>query len=135
MKECKFCDGKKLVKNGIVRDLQRYRCNKCKKNQVLGDRRVKYSNKIRHLALAMYLNNAGFRCIGRVLQVPFQLVHSWVRKAGDLVENEVAKRSNPAREIEILEMDELYTYIQKKSGRYGYGLLWIGGEMKLLRIT
>ena len=135
MKECKFCGGKKLVKNGIVRDLQRYRCNECKKNQVLGDRRMKYSNKIRYLALAMYLNSAGFRSIGRVLQVPFQLVHSWVRKAGELVENEIAKRPNPAREIDILEMDELYTYIQKKSGKPEYGLLWIGTEMKLLRIT
>ena len=31
-------------------------------------------------------------------------------------------------------MDELYTYIQKKSGKYEYGLLLIGTEMKLLRI-
>ena len=135
MKECKYCGSSKLVKNGKVRGLQRYRCNECRKNQVAGDGRVKYSNKIRYLALAMYLNSAGFRSIGRVLKVPFQLVHSWVRKAGEQVEDEASRRISPQKEIAILEMDELYTYIQKKSGKTEYGLLWIGTEMKLLRIT
>ena len=135
MKECKYCDSKKLVKSGKVRGLQRYRCNDCHKNQVSGDGRVKYSNKIRYLALAMYLNSAGYRSIGRVLKAPFQLVHSWVRKAGEQVEDEASRRANPPKEIAILEMDELFTYIQKKSGKSEYGLLWIGTEMKLLRIT
>ena len=135
MKECKYCDSNKLVKSCKIRGLQKYRCNECCKNQVPGDGRVKYSNKIRYLALAMYLNSARFRSIGRVLKVPFQLVHSWVRKAGEQVENEASRRTNPPKEIAILEMDELYTYIQKKSGKSEYGLLWIGTEMKLLRIT
>ena len=135
MKECKYCSSNELVKSGKVRGLQRYRCNECRKNQVPGDGRVKYSNKIRYLALAMYLNSAGFRSIGRVLKVPFQLVHSWVRKAGEQVEDEASRRISPPKEIAILEMDELYTYIQKKSGKSEYGLLWIGTEMKLLRIT
>ena len=135
MKECKFCSSNKLVKNGQSRGSQRYRCNECLKNQISGDARVKYSNKERYLALAMYLNSAGFRSIGRVLKVPFQLVHAWVRKAGERVEEEVRNRANPRKEIAILEMDELYTYIKKKIGKSEYGLLWIGTEMKLLRIT
>jgi transposase-like protein len=135
METCKYCSSGLLVKNGRVRGLQRYRCNSCGKNQVLGDKRLKYDNKTRYLALAMYLNSVGFRSIGRVLNVPFQLVHQWVRKAGDLVEEEAAKRPNPSREIAILEMDELYTYVQKNSGKSEYGLLWIGTEMRLLRIT
>jgi len=134
MDKCKFCESSKLVKNGKVRNLQRYRCNECRRSQVCGDSRVKYSNKIKYLALAMYLNSAGFRSIGRVLKVPFQLVHLWVKRAGELVEEEAAKRTDPPREIPIMEMDELYTYIQKKSGKYEYGLLWIGTEMRLLRI-
>ncbi|MEK6746169.1 MAG: hypothetical protein AABY33_03975 [Pseudomonadota bacterium] len=39
-----------------------------------------------------YLNNVGFRSIGRVLGVLFQLVHHWVRKAGDMVEEEAGRR-------------------------------------------
>jgi len=135
MKECKFCSHKSLVKSGKVRERQRYRCKACSKNQIAGDERVKYDNKTRYMALAMYLNSAGFRSIGRVLGVSFQLVHYWVRKAGEMVEEEAAKRPNPSKEIAILEMDELYTYIQKKHGKSEYGLLWIGTEMRLLRIT
>lgn len=62
----------------------------------------------------MYLNSAGFRSIGRVLGVPFQLVYHWVRKARELVEEKIS--TNPAREIAILEMDELYEYIKKRLG-------------------
>ena len=135
MEECKFCGGFTLVRSGMVRKKQRYKCKMCGKNQVKGDGRVRYSDATRHLALAMYLNSMGFRAIGRVLKVPFQLVYNWVRKAGKTVEEGAASLDNPSKEIAILEMDELYTYIQKKSGRYEYGLLLIGTEMKLLRIT
>jgi len=135
MKECKYCGHNVLVKNGKVRKMQRFKCKQCRKNQIVGDDRIKYDNKTRYMALAMYLNSSGFRSIGRVLGIPFQLVHYWVKKAGELVEEEAAKRPNPSKEIPILEMDELYTYIQKKSGKSEYGLLWIGAEMRLLRIT
>jgi len=135
MKECKFCNCQKLVKNGFTRGFQRYKCKECHRSQCSGDKRVRYDNKTRYMALAMYLNSSGFRSIGRVLGVPFQLVHHWVKRAGELVEEEAAKRLNPAREIPVLEMDELYTYIQKKSGKSEYGLLWIGTEMRLLHIT
>ena len=134
MKECKFCGSGSVVKSGKVRGQQRYRCNNCGKNQISRDARVKYSNKIRQMAIAMYLNNVGIRAIGRVLKISFQLVHSWIKKAGSMVENEIERMPRESKEIEVLEMDELYTYIQKKSGKYEYGLLLIGTEMKLLRI-
>ena len=101
----------------------------------MGDKRVKYEDKTRHLALSMYLNGMGFRSIGRVLEVPFQLVHQWIKTAGQRVEAQVETIANPSRNIEILEMDELYTFIQKKRGKFAFGLLLIGTEMKLLRIT
>jgi len=135
MIECKKCGDNGFVKNGRIRGLQRYRCKSCGNNQVAGDKRVKYDNKTRYLALSMYLNNMGFRSIGRVLQVPFQLVHKWVKKAGELVEQEVANLPKESKNIPILEMDELYTYIQKKIGTSEYGLLLIGTEMRLLHIS
>jgi transposase-like protein len=135
MKECKFCASHDLVKNGMVRGKQRYLCQTCSKNQISGDSRVKYPDATRQLALAMYLNSMGFRSIGRVLGVSFQIVHSWIKKAGKLVEKKASKLEKKPKEIAILEMDELYTYIKKKSGKYEYGLLLIGTEMRLLRIT
>ncbi len=90
-KECKFCFSNKLVKSENVRDKQRYCCKSRGKNQAPGDRRVRYGNKTRYLALSMYLNSAGFRSIGRVLGVPFQLAYHWVSKAGELVEERISK--------------------------------------------
>lgn len=133
--ECKFCHRTGVVKNGYVRGLQRYRCKDCGKNQVAGDKRVKYSNELRKQALAMYLNSSGIRSIGRVLGVPFQLVSYWIESAGKIVEQEILKLQMNPRNISILEMDELYTYIQKNSSTHEYGWLLIGTEMKLLRLT
>ena len=132
---CKFCLDDRLVKNGFVRGKQRYRCQSCFKNQVLGDERVKYDNEIKRQAIAMYLNSSGIRSIGRVLDVPFQLVSQWIENAGKIVGQEILRQQIEPRHISILEMDELYTYCQKNASKYEYGWLLIGTEMKLLQLT
>lgn len=134
--ECKFCKSNRLVKNGFVREgQQRFRCVHCCRSQVEGDRRVKYSNALRQQAIAMYLNSSGIRSIGRVLGVPFQLVSRWIEHAGKMIEQEILQLRMTPRSISILELDELFTYIQKNSSKYEYGWLLIGTEMKLLRLT
>lgn len=135
MEVCKYCNCKRLVKNGFVRSQQRYYCRDCGKNQVEGDKRVKYDNATRRLALAMYLNSSGLRSIGRTLGVPYQLVSQWVENAGKIIEHEVRNLQITPRTIAILEMDELYSYVQKNAARFEYGWLLIGTEMRLLRLT
>lgn len=135
MERCKYCYDDRLVKNGFVRGKQRYRCQSCRRNQVAGDKRVKYDNSVRRQAMAMYLNSSGIRSIGRVLGVPHQLVARWIENAGKIVEQEILNLHMQPRNISILELDELYTYVQKNSGKYEYGWLLIGTEMKLLRLT
>ena len=135
MESCKFCFGEVLVRSGFVRGKQRYKCKDCGKNQVLGDAREKYTNAVRRQAIAMYLNSMGLRAIGRVLGIPYQLVARWVEHAGEIVEQEILKLQAEPRNIAILEMDELYTYIKKNSSKYEYGWLLIGTEARLLRLT
>jgi transposase-like protein len=135
MDVCKYCGSDRIVKNGFIQGIQRYKCRSCGRNPRVGDKRERYDNRTRALAVAMYLNNCGFRSIGRVLDVPFQLVHRWIRHAGDVVEKAVLEHREEPREIAILEMDELYTFIQKNSGKSEYGWLLIGTEMRLLHIT
>ena len=64
MKKCKKCDSKNLVKAGFARGLQKFKCKDCKSFQILGDKRCKYSSKIKALAVVMYLENVGIRNIG-----------------------------------------------------------------------
>ena len=135
MDKCKYCYDERLVKNGLVRGKQRYRCQSCFKNQVAGDGRAKYDNALKRQAMAMYLNSGGIRSIGRVLKVPHQSVAKWIENAGKIVEREIMNLHMTPRNISILELDELYTYIQKNSSKCEYGWLLIGTEMKLLRLT
>jgi transposase-like protein len=61
----------------------------------------------------MYLNNCGFRRIAAILDIPLTTIFSWVKKAGQTVDEMVKNRQEQAEEIEILEMDELFTFVKK----------------------
>ncbi len=49
-------------------------------NQVLEGNQVKYSDKTRCIAVAIYLNNSRFRAIGRVLDVPLQQKQETIKR-------------------------------------------------------
>lgn len=133
---CKSCSGLKFVKNGFVRGVQRYRCINCCSTFIIGDKRgtQKYDNKTRNMAVRMYLNNCGFRKIAEILEIPLTTVFSWIRKAGKIVDEIVKAPDHEKETIAVLEMDELYAYIKKKSTKHEYGLLSIGTDSKMLRL-
>ena len=135
MEKCKFCLSESFVKNGFVRGKQRYKCKDCLKSQVVGDARVSYTLEQKQLAVTMYVNNCGFRRIGHILQIPYQTVSKWVKEAGQILEQKLAEREEESRKINILEMDELFTYVQKKLNKSVYGLLLTETEAILLHFT
>ena len=84
----------------------------------------------------MYLNNSGFRRISHILNILLTTCFSWIKKAGQIVDEMVKTRQEQSGEIEILEMDELFTFVKKnleetkKQGSSAthtpeFGLLWI----------
>ena len=94
----------------------------------------------------MYLNNCGFRMIAEILNIPLSTVFVCVKKAGQIVDKMVKERQEEVEEIEILEMDELFTYVKKSQKELKgqknlvirtpeYGLLWIGTGLKLLHLN
>jgi transposase-like protein len=46
MPECKNCNSKIVVKNGVIRGKQRYKCKTCGYNFVVGDGRTKGASQI-----------------------------------------------------------------------------------------
>lgn len=68
------------------------------------------------MALTLYLEGCGFRRIARILinmfekHFCYQIVILWIRKEAKRIESTKIKVK---KEIQILEMDELYTYIKK----------------------
>jgi transposase-like protein len=134
MEICKFCGGKELVKNGIVLKKQRYKCKTCGKNGLEGDERVKYDFVKKLKVVKMYLEGIGIRSIERLEGVPNTLIIKWIRRfSGDLkAELAAVEIPNEVKKIEILEVDELFSYVQKKVEKFTFGLPPVETGIKLL---
>ena len=77
----------------------------------------------RKLALNLYLEGLGFRSIGRLLGFSHVAVYQWIRAFGEKVE--AVRASQPAQ---IVELDEMHSYIGHKKTIAGSGLLLIDLE-------
>ena len=134
--ECKKCGSSENVKNGFSHGKQRYRCNKCGKNYVDGDKRCKYSVEKKLRVLKLYLEGVCIMSIERLEGVSNPLIIYWIRNAASMVRAEVQKARLPeeAKEIQILEIDELFSYCKKKITKCTYGFVLIDSEIKLLSL-
>lgn len=65
------------------------------------------------MALELYLEGLGFRAIERVLGVSHVSVMKWVEKYGKDLNFVKAEGEN--KEAKIIEIDEICTYLQKKT--------------------
>ena len=108
--------------------------NAAKERVERGDERVKYTLEKKIRVLKWYLEGAGIRSIERMEEVSATLIVYWIRKMGSMLREKIESTKVPekAKDVEILEVDELFSYCQKKLPECTYGLLLIGTEMKLL---
>src|ERR1035437_6498558 len=95
------------VKDGIVKGRQRYQCKE-RKYRFTVESRGKNSN-VKRNALNLYLEGLGFRSIGPYLKVSHVSVYNWIKAFGE----EVAEMRFE-EEIEVIEMDEMHSYIGSK---------------------
>lgn len=117
---CPKCNSECHVKDGIVKGKQRFLCKNCNYRYT-----VAYRGKpdtLKRLALHMYLEGLGFRSIGRIIGVSNVTIMKWIKSYGKDIE-QIQKEDKP---LEIVEMDELHTYVGLKKTIVGYGWLLIG---------
>ena len=135
MEYCKNCGGKNLIKNGISPEgAQKYKCKSCGGTYRRGDNRLKHSMEKRIRVIKMYLEGVGIRSISRLEGVSGALIVYWIKHFGELISKEVRRKPIPTelKEVKIMEIDELFTYYQKKAKKPMCGLLWTETETKLL---
>lgn len=134
--KCKHCGSLERVKNGFVQGKQRYKCLSCGKTYREGDLREKYSLETKLRVIKWYLEGAGIMSIERMEKVPNPLIIKWIRKFSSILRRRLNEAEIPeeAKKIEIIELDELFTYCQKKLTASTYGLLLIESEVKLLTL-
>ena len=59
-----------------------------------------------------------------------QTIMNWIKKAG----LNVLKERSKQEQMDVVEMDELYTYIKKKHEKHGFGRQSIEKECALLHL-
>ena len=119
--ECPKCHSSHVVRSGFVKKKQRYQCQDCRFHYTKGYRGK--SSGLKRMALHMYLEGTGFRAIGRLLGVSNVAVMEWIHQ---FAENVDPIRKPAGVELEIVEIDEMYSFIQEKKTSVGSGSLWIG---------
>ena len=118
--KCSKCQSENKIRNGIVRNVQRYKCKECGNNFSIDYSQVAERDRRRRFGLAMYLEGLGFHSIGRLLNVSHVTVINWVKKYG----SELSKIRNP-KPVQVMELDEIHSYVGSKKTINGFGLLLI----------
>jgi transposase-like protein len=136
LKSCKYCGCTNLVKNGFVFGLQRYRCKGCSRNIREGDKRQKFDLEKKLKVIKCYLEGMGIRSISRLEGVSNPLVIQWIRHYSTIVKESLIGKAQQVskKDIEVLEIDELFSYCQKKLPQSPFGWLLIGTEIKCLTL-
>jgi len=115
---CPKCGSSDCAKDGIVKARQRYKCKSCGYRHTV--QHLGISPEIKRQALQLYLEGLGFRSIGRFLKCSHVAVYNWIKAHGESIE---AIRSTAG--VDVVEMDEMHTYVGSKKTIAGYGLLLI----------
>jgi transposase-like protein len=135
MESCKGCGNNQLVRNGrTTTGEQRYKCKSCGRTFKRGDNRLKHGLDKRIKVIKMYLEGIGIRSIERLEGVSNPLIIYWIRHFSDLIRQEIHRSVIPDKleDIEILEVDELFTYYKKRKIEPMSGLLLTETGIKLL---
>ena len=136
---CKDCQGNRIIKNGFIEDVQRYRCKQCRYNFVEGDKRIKYGSKDHLKVIKLYLENCGIRTIERLTGIRNSQISKWMERTATYIRRQLRlseSKIKTIQDIEIMELDELYTFVKKdrstEENASSYGLLLIDQQIKLL---
>ena len=116
MIKCKNCGNDNIVKNGRVRNKQRYKCKGCGCNFVEGDMRTneKIAAKKAMSVLLYSLAKASFNMMGKLFDMYPSQVYRWIVDAGaKLSEQEISG------EIKHMEFDEMWHYVGMKKTKFG----------------
>ena len=114
--DCPKCKCVEHTKYGTQGGLQRYKCRNCERIYT-----VECVGKPIHLKeMALRLHNEGlcFRAIGRILLVSHVAAYKWIKAFGKKLSEQKEEEIEPE---EVIEMDEIFSYVGKKKSKNGRG--------------
>ena len=112
---CHQCSSVNIEKNGTdYKGSQKYHCLDCNKYGTLNPQNRDYPRFFRDLVLRAYRERASMRGIQRIFGIARQTLARWLQQEAielpDLAETLV-----PPDENDVLELDELWSFVLKKS--------------------
>lgn len=120
-RRCPKCGDVERVKCGIVHGIQRWQCKKCNCKYTKENKRG-YSSELKEKAKKMHLEGLGFRAIGRLLRVSNVTVLNWIKSFGSKA---ISAQREQVGKVSIMEIDEMYSFVVKKTSEFGCGWLLI----------
>ena len=118
--KCYRCQSENSIKSGFTAGRQRYKYKECSCFYSVEKKSNSKTDEQKRLALQLYLKGMSFHAIGIVLNISYVTIFKWIKKWGE--QTELPKSKEP---IQIVELDEIYTYVQHKKTTAGSGLLLI----------
>jgi transposase-like protein len=116
MVKCKNCKSAKVIKNGIVRNKQRYKCKECGLSFVVGDERTNENIiALKAMVVLLYsLAKGSYNMLGKIFDRDRSLIYRWIKEAGLSFDDPVIEG-----DIKEIEFDEMWHFIGKKNENFG----------------
>jgi len=111
---CPKCRSENISKNGHNRGAQRYICKDCV--VTFSEKPPRFSAEVKKKAIEMVLNGIGIRKTAKFVNSSPTSVVNWLKEAHELLKA-VKKWEKPSETPDIIELDEIYTFVKKNGSR------------------
>ena len=114
---CPKCGSTEVVKNGKAVGKQRHKCRNCQYQFTRTEKRGKPQSVI-NTAIILYLFGLSMNAIAKLLKVSTPAVLYWIRT---FARKQTLKPTPERAQVVVLELDEMWHFLEKKLKNYGYG--------------
>ena len=120
MTACPKCAHGHIVKSGKVRNTQRWLCRGCgyQFTRTMPRGRPLWQKS---LAVFLYCHGVSMNALGNMLGVRASSVLKWIRRYATAHYEKPA----PSGKVVVMELDEMWHFLQKNGANSGSGRLWI----------
>lgn len=117
---CLKCGSDHRVKNGKVKNQQRYKCKECGFQYTRLTPRG-FSTKDKTLALILYLSGLSMNMTAQIIGTTAQSVMRWIKD----FYHHYKDLPQPQREVQEIELDEMHHFLIKKKKKFGSGKCYV----------
>jgi len=113
---CPKCDSINMVRNGTdYKGDQKFHCHHCGAYGTL-EPQSRYSEDVKDLILRAYRERVSMRGIERIFRIARQTLAHWLKQSAAKLPD-LAETLEEARPDDVLELDELWSFVLKKSNK------------------